>query len=31
MERTRIPLVPLTQEEFAGMLGVGRSYTSRVM
>ena len=31
MERTGDFLVPLTQEEFAGMLGVGRSYTSRVM
>jgi hypothetical protein len=31
MERTGDSVVPLTQEEFAGMLGVGRSYTSRVM
>jgi CRP-like cAMP-binding protein len=31
MERTGNSVVPLTQEEFAGMLGVGRSYTSRVM
>lgn len=31
MERTGDHVVPLTQEELAGMLGVGRSYTSRVM
>lgn len=31
MERTGDHVVPLTQEQLAGMLGVGRSYTSRVM
>ncbi|HEY8950309.1 MAG TPA: Crp/Fnr family transcriptional regulator [Rhizomicrobium sp.] len=31
MERTGDHLVPLTHEELAGMLGVGRSYTSRVL
>jgi hypothetical protein len=31
MERTGDQLVPLTHEEFASMLGVGRSYASRVM
>jgi len=31
MERTGDHRVPLTHEELAGMLGVGRSYTSRVL
>lgn len=31
MERTGNDIVPLTHEQLAGMLGVGRSYTSRVM
>ena len=31
MDRTGDHRVPLTQEELAGMLGVGRSYTSRVL
>jgi hypothetical protein len=31
MERTGVPLVPLTQEQLAAMLGVGRSYISRVL
>ena len=31
MERTGEPMVPLTQEHLAGMLGVGRSYVSRVL
>lgn len=31
MERTGGQVVPLTQEQLARMLGVGRSYTSRVM
>jgi hypothetical protein len=31
MERTGEDLVPLTHEQFASMLGVGRSYASRVM
>ena len=31
MERTGDYVVPLTQEQFATMLGVGRSYTSRVI
>ncbi|MBV9348538.1 MAG: Crp/Fnr family transcriptional regulator [Pseudolabrys sp.] len=31
MERTGNDLVPLTHEQLASMLGVGRSYTSRVM
>lgn len=31
MERTGDSVVPLTQEQLAGMLGVGRSYASRVI
>lgn len=31
MERTGGPIVPLTQEQLAAMLGVGRSYISRVI
>jgi hypothetical protein len=31
MERTGNAVVPLTQEQLAGMLGVGRSYASRVI
>jgi CRP-like cAMP-binding protein len=31
LERTGGDVVPLTQEQLAGMLGVGRSYTTRVM
>lgn len=31
MERTGDHIVPLTQEQLASMLGVGRSYTSRVI
>lgn len=31
MERTGGHVVPLTQEQLAGLLGVGRSYTSRVI
>jgi CRP-like cAMP-binding protein len=31
MERTDSDIVPLTHEELASMLGVGRSYTSRVI
>jgi hypothetical protein len=31
MERTGTDVVPLTHEELASMLGVGRSYTSRVI
>lgn len=31
MERTGEDIVPLTHEQLASMLGVGRSYTSRVM
>jgi hypothetical protein len=31
MERTGDHVVPLTQEQLAGLLGVGRSYTSRVV
>jgi CRP-like cAMP-binding protein len=31
MERTGDHVVPLTQEQLAGMLGVGRSYASRVI
>ncbi|MBI1252273.1 MAG: helix-turn-helix domain-containing protein [Alphaproteobacteria bacterium] len=31
MERTNGESVPLTQEQLAGMLGVGRSYVNRVM
>lgn len=31
MERTGDAVVPLTQEQLAGMLGVGRSYASRVI
>lgn len=31
MERTSNATVPLTQEQIAGMLGVGRSYASRVI
>jgi hypothetical protein len=31
MERTGTPTIPLTQEQLAAMLGVGRSYISRVI
>ncbi|HEX4762343.1 MAG TPA: Crp/Fnr family transcriptional regulator [Sphingomicrobium sp.] len=31
MERTGAPMIPLTQEQLAAMLGVGRSYISRVI
>jgi DNA-binding transcriptional regulator YhcF (GntR family) len=31
MERTGTDAVPLTHEQLASMLGVGRSYTSRVI
>jgi DNA-binding FadR family transcriptional regulator len=31
MERTGSDLVPLTHEQLSAMLGVGRSYTSRVI
>lgn len=31
MERTGTPMIPLTQEQLAAMLGVGRSYISRVI
>lgn len=31
MERTGAPAIPLTQEQLAAMLGVGRSYISRVL
>jgi hypothetical protein len=31
MERTGAPTIPLTQEQLAAMLGVGRSYISRVI
>lgn len=31
LERTGNDIVPLTQEQLAGLLGVGRSYTSRVL
>ena len=31
MQRTGDHVVPLTQEQLAGMLGVGRSYVSRVI
>ena len=31
MERMDTQVVPLTHEELASMLGVGRSYTSRVI
>lgn len=31
MERTRSRALPITQDHLAGMLGVGRSYVSRVM
>jgi len=31
MDRTGAPVIPLTQEQLAAMLGVGRSYISRVL
>ena len=31
MERTGAPAIPLTQEQLAAMLGVGRSYISRII
>jgi hypothetical protein len=31
LERTGAPIIPLTQEQLAAMLGVGRSYISRVI
>ena len=31
MERTGEHVLPLTQDQLAGMLGVGRSYTNRVI